>query len=224
MRRFLIVEDHPLFRQALDDAVRSAFPCADVQECSTLAEAVERIAACRDGLDLLLLDLLLPGVSGFDGLLFLRARFPGLPILVVSALDDPRMIRETLGYKAAGFVSKSADKKELGEAISRVLAGESYAPPCYAAATGSDESDDDALVARLSELTPQQIRVLQMVRRGKLNKQIAYELGVGEQTVKAHVSELLHKLNVVSRTMLVIKTANVDFSRFSSGDRVAGSP
>lgn len=223
MRRFLIVEDHPLFRQALGEAVRLAFPSAQVWECATLAEAVERAAGVVDGLDLLLLDLMLPEVSGFDGLLLLRARFPGLPILVVSALDDPRMIREALSYKAAGFVSKSADQNELGEAISRVLAGEIYAPPSYAAATHGDEGDDDALAAQLCELTPQQIRVLQMVRQGKLNKQIAFELGISEQTVKAHVSELLRKLNVVSRTMLVIKTAEVDFNRLLGDDRVARS-
>jgi DNA-binding NarL/FixJ family response regulator len=154
----------------------------------------------------------MPGTRGLDGLLELRTRHPRLPIVVVSALEDPRIIHQVMTCGAAGFISKSTRGSELGRAIKEVMAGsvvlpKGYQPP-HAKAPPSSTSD---LTARLATLTPQQVRVLQMLRQGMLNKQIAFDLGVGETTVKAHVSEILRKLRVSSRTQAVIEAAKIDF-------------
>lgn len=208
--RFLIIDDHPLFREALHSAVQMAYPDADTVEARAIAEALEILAGPRP-FDLALLDLSMPDVQGFDGLLQLRIRHPRLPVLVVSGHEDAKIISEALSYGAAGFVPKSARKDDLGIAIQTVLEGTVYVPEAYKGGRADAESADRAdMVQRLSRLTPQQLRVLQMLRQGMLNKQIAYELQVGETTVKAHVSEILRKLNVYSRTQAVIEVSKLD--------------
>ncbi|KQT88316.1 response regulator transcription factor [Aurantimonas sp. Leaf443] len=215
MNRLLIIDDHPLFREALRMAVDAAVPGAEIVEAASIEEAIEALESAEAGFDVALLDLTMPGVSGFEGLLELRGRFPRLPLLVVSALDDPKIVRQVLSYGVAGFVSKSAKKLHLAAAITEVLAGSVYVPDgLMPAETGGAES---ALPARVASLTPQQLKVLGMIRQGLLNKQIAYELGVGETTVKAHVSEILRKLNVFSRTQAVIEIAKLDFDQITHG-------
>jgi DNA-binding NarL/FixJ family response regulator len=209
--RFLIVDDHPLFREALQLAIQSAYPEAEIVEASSIA-AAQKVLASEQPFDLLLLDLSMPGTKGFDGLIELRAARPKQPILVVSAHEDPRIIHEAMTCGAAGYISKSVKKNDLAEAIQDVMAGlvvlpKGYMPP----PTADAPSRDTDLAARVSSLTRQQLRVLQMVRQGMLNKQIAHELGVGETTIKAHVSEIMRKLNVVSRTQAVIEVARLDF-------------
>lgn len=207
----LLVDDHPLFVEALKLVIQGAFPDAVVSEATSIDSA--RTLLDRDGpFDLVLLDLSMPGTRGLDGLIELRARHPKLPIVVVSALEDPRIIHEVMTCGAAGFISKSTRGPDLGRAIQEVLAGsvvlpKGYQPPQPNAHAGG-ASD---LTARLATLTPQQVRVLQMLRQGLLNKQIAFDLGVGETTVKAHVSEILRKLKVASRTQAVIEAAKIDF-------------
>jgi DNA-binding NarL/FixJ family response regulator len=208
--RFLIVDDHPLFRDALHSAVRIAYPEVDTVEARSIAEALDLIGG---GLpfDLALLDLSMPDVQGFEGLLQLRTRHPRLPVVVVSGHEDPKVIAEALSYGAAGFVPKSARKDDLAAAIRAVMEGAVYVPETYEPGPPDGGSADRAeMVQRLSRLTPQQLRVLQMLRQGLLNKQIAYELQVGETTVKAHVSEILRKLNVYSRTQAVIEVSKLD--------------
>jgi len=210
--RFLIVDDHPLFREALQLAIEQAYPQAEIVEASSIAAAQTALAS-EQPFDLLLLDLTMPGTKGFDGLIELRAARPKQPILVVSAHEDPRIVHEAMTCGAAGYISKSVKKRDLAEAIQDVMAGlvvlpKGYTPPSSDGAAPSRESD---LAARVASLTRQQLRVLQMVRQGMLNKQIAHELGVGETTIKAHVSEIMRKLNVVSRTQAVIEVARLDF-------------
>jgi DNA-binding NarL/FixJ family response regulator len=209
--RFLIVDDHPLFREALQLAIQSAYPDAEIVEASSIAAAQAALAS-EQPFDLLLLDLSMPGTRGFDGLIELRAARPKQPILVVSAHEDPRIVHEAMTCGAAGYISKSVKKGDLAEAIQDCMAGlvvlpKGYAPP---APDGAATRESD-LAARVASLTRQQLRVLQMVRQGMLNKQIAHELGVGETTIKAHVSEIMRKLNVVSRTQAVIEVARLDF-------------
>ncbi len=209
--RFLIVDDHPLFREALQLAIQSAYPAAEIAEASSIAAAREALSSANP-FDLLLLDLTMPGTRGFDGLIELRAARPKQPILVVSAHEDPRIVHEAMSCGAAGYIYKSAKKGELAEAIQDVMAGlvvlpKGYQPPALDNGT-SREAD---LAARVASLTRQQLRVLQMVRQGMLNKQIAHELGVGETTIKAHVSEIMRKLNVVSRTQAVIEVSRLDY-------------
>ncbi len=208
--RFLIIDDHPLFREALHSAVRIAYPDVDTVEARSVEEALDLLAGPTP-FDLALLDLSMPGVQGFEGLLQLRTRHPRLPVVVVSGHEEPRIISEALSYGAAGFIPKSVRKDELAQAIRDVMEGAIYVPENYDGQTpDADSSDRAEMVRRLSKLTPQQLRVLQMLKQGMLNKQIAFELQVGETTVKAHVSEILRKLNVYSRTQAVIEVSKLD--------------
>ncbi|WP_072394758.1 response regulator transcription factor [Hyphomicrobium sp. CS1GBMeth3] len=221
--RFLIVDDHPLFREALQLAIQSAYPGAEIVEASSIAAAREALAD-EQPFDLLLLDLSMPGTRGFDGLIELRAARPKQPILVVSAHEDPRIIHEAMTCGAAGYISKSVKKRDLSEAIQDVMAGLVVLPKGYTPPAANGPSQETDLAARVASLTRQQLRVLQMVRQGMLNKQIAHELGVGETTIKAHVSEIMRKLNVVSRTQAVIEVARLDFdsvlaSAYKENDR-----
>ena len=208
--RFLIIDDHPLFREALHSAVQMAYPEVDTVEARSIAEALELLAG-PNPFDLALLDLSMPDVHGFEGLLQLRTHHPRLPVVVVSGHEEPKVISEALSYGAAGFIPKSVRKDELASAIRSVMEGAVYVPETYDNRPADADSVERAgLVQRLSKLTPQQLRVLQMLRQGMLNKQIAYELQVGETTVKAHVSEILRKLNVYSRTQAVIEVSRLD--------------
>lgn len=213
---FLVVDDHPLFRDALTLAIKSGRPNAVIKEASSI-EAAKQSMSGGDRYDIVLLDLSMPGVSGFEGFLELRSLDPKQPIVIVSALEDSRVVHEAVSLGAAGFIPKSARKAELAEAIDTVLLGnltlpKSYQPPARDASGTSD------IGARLSSLTPQQLRVLNMLRQGLLNKQIAHELGVGETTVKAHVSEILRKLDVASRTQAVIEVSRIDFDKLANGN------
>jgi len=219
MTRILIVDDHPMFREALRSAIKFAFADAEIFEAGSIEAARDAIRG-GTGIEIILLDLSLPGTSGFEGLVLLRSSFPRIPIMIVSGLDDPRIVHEAIRLGAAGFVPKSVDKSTLAKALSEVLSGSVFVPddlaphlqgPC--AAPGSSD-----IATRLAELTPAQLRVLHLLRLGRLNKQIAHELGVSETTVKAHVSEILRKLNVVSRTQAVIETAQLDFETILGGD------
>jgi DNA-binding NarL/FixJ family response regulator len=202
MLRFLIVDDHPLFREALQSALQLAYPDAETVEARLIEEALTVLGEGQD-FDLALLDLSIPGVQGFEGLLTIRTRYPRLPVVVVSGHEDPRVVSETLSYGAAGFIPKSARKDDLAKAIREVMEGEVCVPRNFAEQPDDPGREDRAeLLRRLATLTPQQMRVLGM--------QIAYELQVGETTVKAHVSEILRKLHVYSRTQAVIEVSRLD--------------
>ncbi len=204
----VIADDHPLFRGALREAVEGLFGRIEVGEAGTFEEVTELLE--RDGdTDLILLDLSMPGARGFSGLMYLRAQYPGLPIVVVSANDDPAVIRRCMEFGASGFIPKTLGIDAMRQAIAHVLRGEVWTPPDVDLARDAD-TDTAAMIARLSSLTPQQVRVLMMLSGGLLNKQIAYELGVSEATVKAHVSAILQKLGVESRTQAVIAAGKIE--------------
>jgi DNA-binding NarL/FixJ family response regulator len=200
--QFIIVDDHPLFRGALSQALGDAFAQAEVFEAGSLDELIEHLATTTD-IDLVLLDLTMPGVHGVSGLLYLRAQHPEIPVAIVSASDDPGTIRHCLDCGASGFISKSQPVEAIRDAIRRILAGEVWLPPDVDL-SNLPTGEAAELVSRLSTLTPQQVRVLMMVGEGLLNKQIAFKLGVSEATIKAHVSAILQKLGVDSRTQAVI--------------------
>lgn len=215
---FLAIDDHPLFLDALRLAIHAAYPDAEIVAAASIAEAHEALATRGGGFDLVLLDLFMPGIRSFDGLLDLRRRYPKVPIVIISAHEDPRIIHEAMRSGAAGFIPKSVRKPELVRAIEDVLSGSITLPEGYEPSRAAPlPQPSPRLADRLASLTPQQIRVLQMLRQGKLNKQIAYELHVGETTVKAHVSEILRKLNVASRTQAVIEVAKSDFDSLMQG-------
>ena len=206
--RLLIADDHPLFRGALREAVTGLFREVDIAEAGTFEEVTD-LAERSGDVDLILLDLSMPGVRGFSGLMYLRAQYPSLPVVVVSANDDPAVIRRCMEFGASGFIPKTLGIDALRQAVSRVLQGEVWTPPDVDLARQSD-AETAAMIARLATLTPQQVRVLMMLSGGLLNKQIAYELGVSEATVKAHVSAILQKLGVESRTQAVIAAGKIE--------------
>lgn len=216
--RILVVDDHPLFLEALQAAIRSALADVEIVEASSIASAKSVIAE-KARFDLMLLDLSMPGTQGFDGLIELRSLYPRLPIVIVSALEDPRIVHEAMACGALGFIFKSVRRNELADAIQQVLAGSVTLPKGYTPPDAARRASRVADIAtRLNTLTRQQLRVLQMLRQGKLNKQIAHELDVGETTVKAHVSEILRKLNVASRTQAVIEVSRIDFDQVLSDE------
>jgi DNA-binding NarL/FixJ family response regulator len=204
--RILIADDHPLFRGALREALAGVAVNLSVSEAGSLEEVVRHLDR-EPETDLVLLDLAMPGVRGYSGLMFLRAQFPSIPVVIVSANAEPSVARHCLDFGAAGFVPKTLDLDNMRSAIRRVLQGGIFAP---VGTPAMQAGGADPMVARLATLTPQQVRVLMMLSEGLLNKQIAYELSVSEATVKAHVSAILTKLGVESRTQAVIAAAKIE--------------
>ena len=198
----LVADDHPLFREALRNAVARALPTATIREAESV-DALYALIERESDADLLLLDLNMPGAHGFSALVHLRAHYPQLPVMVVSAREEPAVMRRALDHGAVGFLPKSADAGTLGEAIDAVLAGDRWAPASALKAPAAGAEEHDA-AQRVRDLTPQQFRVLQMLGDGLLNKQIAYELGVSEATIKAHMTAILRKLGASNRTQAVL--------------------
>ena len=197
----VIADDHPLFRAALATTVSKVWPDAQLAEAPSLASARE---ALDTPADLVLLDLHMEDSTGLTALMDLRADFPALPIVVVSASEEPRAMRAARQLGAAGFVPKSSDLDAMREAFAAVREGDESFPPSI------EEGEDDPMLDKLSSLTPAQRRILGQIRAGLLNKQIAYELGISEATVKAHITSIFRKLDVVSRTQAVIEAARLD--------------
>jgi DNA-binding NarL/FixJ family response regulator len=219
--RLVIADDHPLFRGALREAVAGQFADADIAEAGAFDDVVAQLDRGGD-VDLVLLDLAMPGVRGFSGLMFLRAQFPSVPVVVVSANDDPAVIRRCMDFGASGFIPKTLGVDVMRAAIARVLEGGVWTPPDVDL-SGRPDADTAELIGRLATLTPQQVRVLMMLSEGMLNKQIAYGLGVSEATVKAHVSAILQKLGVESRTQAVIAAAKIEPDSWPQVERIANS-
>jgi DNA-binding NarL/FixJ family response regulator len=212
-RQIIVADDHPLFREALKAAVGRLDSETSFVEADSVATLLVALEAQSDA-DLLLLDLNMPGAQGFNALAHVRGSRPGLPVVVVSADDDAQTIAGALRYGAQGFIPKSTEAGQIGTAIEAVLAGEIYTPPGFHPPRSVPGSDDDLRIARrVAELTPQQFRVLGMLCSGLLNKQIAYELDVSEATVKAHVTAILRKLGVTTRTQAVLAAGRLAVDR-----------
>ena len=195
-RSFLIADDHPMVRDALRTALEQAFAGSAIALAGSLAE-VQAALEQQSETDALLLDLDMPGMNGLTGLALLRAEHPTVPIIVVSAAREAGVARRAHDLGASAYVDKSASLDEIAAIVRAVLDGEVLTPP--------EAAGGDSFAQRAAQLTPQQWRVLALMVRGDQNKQIAYKLGVGEATVKAHVTVILRKLGVRSRTQAVIE-------------------
>lgn len=206
----IIADDHPLFRTALYQAVHMALDQVNLLEADSIASLLQLLETA-DEVDLLLLDLKMPGANGFSGLTHLRGQYPDLPVVVISASEDPQVIRQAMHHGAIGFIPKSSPMKQLVSALNEIIAGGSWFPPGIEQMAPPPEQQ--AMAARLASLTPQQYRVLVMLSEGLLNKQIAYELGVSEATVKAHVTAIFRKLEVKNRTQAVIALQQLDIDK-----------
>jgi DNA-binding NarL/FixJ family response regulator len=212
----VIADDHPLFRGALREAVASVVASTTVDEVGSFEELTAFLEQNSE-VDLVLLDLAMPGISGFSGLIYLRAQYPEIPVVIVSASDDGATIRRSMEFGASGFIPKRFGVETLREAIGKVMNGDIWIPSDIDLSATVDP-DMVKLRDRLVTLTPQQVRVLMMLSEGLLNKQIAYELGVSEATIKAHVSAILQKLGVESRTQAVIVAAKISGGQWRQGD------
>ncbi len=208
----VIADDHPLFRDALRQAVASVVTSAKIDEVGTFDDLTALLEQDSD-VDLVLLDLTMPRISGFSGLIYLRAQYPAIPVVIVSASDDAATIGRSLDFGASGFIPKRFGVETLRDAIVKVMDGGVWVPPDTDLSSAADP-DLTRLRDRLMTLTPQQVRVLMMLSEGLLNKQIAYELGVSEATIKAHVSAILQKLGVESRTQAVIAAGKIAGSQW----------
>lgn len=195
--RVLVADDHPLMRAALRQAVSQSIADAEIIEASDFPQ-VESTLGRGAAPDLILLDLHMPGGNGLIGLVMLRNDHPAVPVVVVSATEDAATIQRAMECGASGFVPKSAPITRIGEAVRAVLDGEIWAPPV------ARNEEEGQLAQRVASLSPQQLRVLAGIVEGKLNKQIAYEMNVAETTVKAHITVILRRLGVISRTQAAL--------------------
>lgn len=204
----VIADDHPLVRDAMRHALIQNLSDVRVHDASSLDEA-KQLVDNLGSVDLVILDLNMPGMDGFTGLAAMRAAHPMVPVAMVSATNDETVMRRAIEFGASGFIPKSSPLETIAEAIGQILDGQVWLPAGRAGGgedTGSNRQD---IARRLGELTPQQLKVLSMMSQGLLNKQIAYELNISEATVKAHITAIFRKLGVVNRTQAVLLAAKL---------------
>ena len=206
----IIADDHPLFRTALSVTLQQVIPHSHIIESEDLT-SLQTCVEKHNQASMILLDLHMPGADGFSALIFLLAHYPNIPVIVVSAHDEPEIIRRALDFGACGFLSKSAATQTMKEALNTVFNGGIWAPEGVSLdrVVGNEEQ---SIADALASLTPQQFRVASMVSQGLLNKQIAFELDVTEATVKAHMTEIFKKLDVHSRTQVALALSQLAIS------------
>ncbi|THB73735.1 MAG: DNA-binding response regulator [Gammaproteobacteria bacterium] len=211
INKIIIADDHPLFRSALKSGVTMEFQNSEIIEvdsCKSLQERVIKHSDC----DLILLDLCMPGIHGFSGLIFLRTQYPDIPVVIVSGTEDVNIVRQAIDFGSAGYIPKSSSLLEIVAAIKMVIDGGLYLPENMVEDVKKAKPQKDEFAICLGNLTPKQFTVLSYMAEGMLNKQIAAEIKVSEATVKAHVTAILNKLNVSSRTQAVIALKGMDIS------------
>ena len=218
---FIVADDHPLFRDALIHAISNCVDNAEIVEADSL-DTLQAAVDANPEADLLFLDLNMPGVSGFSALAYIRSSHESLPTVIVSAMDDPAVIRRAIQHGASGFIPKSSPVATLEDGIKAVLDGEVWLPEGVSLEGGGLDSEEAGIAEALSTLTPHQFRVLMMLGEGLLNKQIAYQLGVSEATIKAHVTAILRKMGVNNRTQAVLAVQQLRISAPSLLDGDSG--
>src|SRR5210317_1590140 len=207
----IVADDHPLFRTAIKEALQASQGETNFLEASSF-ESLQELVSHNPEVDLVLLDLHMPGVSGFAGLVYLCKRYPSIPVVIISANEDPLVIQRALEHGAAGFITKSSSIQVITSAINDILLGEIWAPESIQANLPGNNVSELAMAERMAQLTPQQFKVLMMVTQGLLNKQIAYEMEISEATVKAHVTAIMNKLGVSNRTQAVLAASKLNVS------------
>jgi DNA-binding NarL/FixJ family response regulator len=219
IRSILVIDDHPLFCEAIAMTLQSILELVDVRTANSLTEGLEILESGFEA-GAIVLDLNLPDVSGVDGLLKLRSKVPKTPIVVVSALGDRRIVTAVMAAGASGFIKKDAPREELTESFQKIWAGETCFPEDLTGRPGyvDEAAELELVVKRLASLTPQQVTILKLVCQGKLNKQIAYDLSIAETTVKAHITATLRKLGVHSRTQAALLAKEAEFSALLNQD------
>ena len=217
--KILIADDHPLFREAISSVIASGFEGSEIIETDDLDSALD-LTRENDDLDLILLDLNMPGMHGLNGLITLRNEAPTIPVVIVSAEEDKQVVLQAITYGACGFITKSSPRAQMTEAIQQILNGNVYLPSDIIR-TGKESNtrrsrneDNPISPELLNSLTRRQLLVLERMSKGESNKQIAYNLNIAETTVKAHVSAILRKLGVHNRVQAILSASDVDFSQY----------
>lgn len=215
----LVVDDHPLFCDALSMTLNAVLDMTEIRTAESLASALRSLEDSGERPDVVFLDLNLPDVNGLDGLLRLKAAIPGVPVIVVSSMTDPQLVSACIRAGARGYIPKNSKRDIFRAALDTISDGGVYTPD-QVFISGAGDSAADA-ISRLSELTNQQTRILGLICEGKLNKQIAYDLSIAETTVKAHVTAIMRKLGVQSRTQAVLVAQEARFSSLTTGEEPA---
>ncbi|KQW30343.1 MULTISPECIES: response regulator transcription factor [Pseudomonas] len=218
MYKILIADDHPLFREAIHNVISDGFPGSEVMETADLDSALA-LTAEHDDLDLILLDLNMPGMHGLNGLINLRNEAPTIPVVIVSAEQDKQVVLQAITYGAVGFITKSSPRSQMTDAIEQILNGNVYLPPdiirTQKSPLGRRLNENPSFPPELLQaLTRKQLLVLERMTKGESNKQIAYTLDIAETTVKAHVSAILRKLNVHNRVQAILSAGDIDFGAY----------
>jgi DNA-binding NarL/FixJ family response regulator len=207
--RIVIADDHPLFRNALCQAVKQVVHDAEILECDSI-DSLEKLLAQQSDIDLILLDLRMPGANGFSGLVLIRGQYPDIPVVVISASEDHTIMQRAIEYGISGFIPKSTDLQQIAAALQTVMNGSLWLPT--AVPQTPNNAAEREFAQRLKTLTPQQLRVFMMLTKGLLNKQIAGEVNVSEATVRTHMTAIFRKLGVRNRTQAVLAASylNID--------------
>lgn len=214
----LLIDDHPLFCDALSMTVSELFDAPTIYKAANLQEALEQLAE-HPNPHLIVLDLNLPDVDGIEGLVQIKKTAAHSRIIVVSSMSDNRITTSVIAAGANGFVPKDAPREELLRAFQTVEDGEIYTPHDYQSTKQAPIAQDvQSVLRKLETLTPQQSQILRLICEGKLNKQIAYDLSIAETTVKAHLTAILRKLGVQNRTQAVLLSQKASFGALSSMD------
>lgn len=205
MYQFHVADDHPLFRNAILEVIQGHYPGAIVRQSVNLDDTIQELdASDAEDIDLLLLDLHMPGSTGLFGLVMVREKFPSIPVAIISASEDTSIINRAMGHGASGYIPKSCSPRDIHQAIDTIMNGDRWVPEEFKTSITPVNNDEKDLAAKISTLTPQQYRVLCYLREGWLNKQIGYEMGVTEATIKAHITAVFKKLEITNRTQAVI--------------------
>ncbi|WP_418138714.1 LuxR C-terminal-related transcriptional regulator [Marinomonas sp. RS-M-Aa-14] len=215
MISLVIADDHPLFRSALSGALRAEIEGIVIVESHDLDSTLQCLGNLND-LDLLLLDLNMPGSGDLYGLVRIRKDFPDVPVAVISGSEDSTMVAKVIDAGALGFIPKTSEAATYVQAIHAILAGDIWLPEDLRLVVANQPKPDLSMQNKVAELTPQQYKVLCYLHEGLLNKQIAYELSISEATVKAHITAIFRKLEINNRTQAVLVASDLKLHMSSS--------
>ena len=216
MTTLLIADDHPLYRDALRGALSLSLPALTLSEAGDLTSTVDILN--REDIDLLLLDLHMPGSNDLFGLIHIRKLFPGVPVAVVSGTEDTQLISKIMSAGALGFIPKTASSGDIANAVQAILDGDVWLPPNLSDSVDEIDEEFSELADNVASLTPSQYKVLCFMRDGLLNKQIGYNLDIAEATVKAHVTAIFKKLGINNRTQAVLIASQLELEPPATSD------